>query len=79
MLTITSKAMLGLCLGLAAIFSWSCGGDKYDSVGEPPVKLSRTGICHKKGSRFYEQTRTFKSYNSLSACIGEGGRPPKVQ
>ena len=42
-----------------------------------PVKMSKTGICHKPGSTYYEQTKSFVSYISLEDCLNNGGRLPK--
>ena len=42
-----------------------------------PVKKSRTGICHEYGSKYYEQTKQFKVFQSLDECIESGGRLPK--
>jgi hypothetical protein len=42
-----------------------------------PVKKSKTNICHKKGSKYYEQTKHFKAYNTIKDCIESGGRLPK--
>ena len=42
-----------------------------------PVKKSKTDICHKKGSKYYEQTKHFKAYNTIKDCIDSGGRLPK--
>ena len=47
-----------------------------DSDGVP-VKKSKTDICHKKGSKYYEQTKHFKAYNTIKDCIDSGGRLPK--
>ena len=44
---------------------------------EPPVKKSKTGICHKAGTRYYEQTKHFKKFSSIEDCIKSGGRLPK--
>ncbi len=43
----------------------------------PQVKKSGTGICHQKGSTYYNQTLKFTSYNSLQECLKSGGRLPK--
>jgi len=45
--------------------------------GAVPVKKSKTGICHKKGSKYYDQTKHFKAYLNLKDCIKSGGRLPK--
>ena len=44
-----------------------------------PVKKSKTNICHKKGSKYYDQTKHFKIYKSIKDCIESGGRLPKRQ
>ena len=43
----------------------------------PPVKKSRTEICHEYGSKYYEQTKHFEIFQSLDECIDSGGRSPK--
>ena len=47
-----------------------------DSTSEP-VKKSKTNICHEKGSKYYDQTKHFKAYNTIKECIESGGRLPK--
>ena len=42
-----------------------------------PVKKSKTNICHKKGSKYYDQTKHFRSFNTIKDCIDSGGRLPK--
>lgn len=42
-----------------------------------PVKMSKTGICHKPGSTYYEQTKNFTPYKTLDECLKDGGRLPK--
>jgi hypothetical protein len=42
-----------------------------------PVKMSNSGICHKPGSTYYEQTKNFKPYKNLDDCLKSGGRLPK--
>ncbi len=42
-----------------------------------PVKKSRTGICHKEGSRYYDQTKYYKEYMTIQDCIKSGGRLPR--
>ena len=44
---------------------------------EPLVKKSKTGICHKAGTRYYDQTKYFENYSSIQDCIKSGGRLPK--
>jgi len=45
-------------------------------LDSPPVKRSRSGVCHPKGERGYEQTIYFISFDSLDACLQSGGRMP---
>ena len=42
-----------------------------------PVKKSKTNICHKKGSKYYDQTKHFRAFNTIKDCIDSGGRLPK--
>ena len=42
----------------------------------PPVKKSKRGICHVRGSQGYEQTLNFTAFQSLDACLAAGGRLP---
>lgn len=42
-----------------------------------PVKMSKTGICHKPGSTYYKQTKNFTSYKTLDDCLKSGGRLPR--
>ena len=42
-----------------------------------PVKKSKTNICHKKGSKYYDQTKHFSAFNNIKDCIDSGGRLPK--
>ncbi|MDN4502857.1 HNH endonuclease family protein [Alteromonadaceae bacterium BrNp21-10] len=38
------------------------------------VKLSRTGICHDNGSRYFPQIKHFQGFDSLEACQAAGGQ-----
>ena len=42
-----------------------------------PVKKSNSGICHKPGSTYYQQTKNFTPYKTLDDCLKSGGRLPK--
>ena len=42
-----------------------------------PIKKSKTNICHKKGSKYYDQTKHFRAFNTIKDCIDSGGRLPK--
>ncbi len=43
----------------------------------PAVKKSSSGICHERGTTYYDQTTNFTSFTSLQACLNGGGRLPK--
>lgn len=43
----------------------------------PTVKRSNSGICHATDSRYYAHTKNFTAYDTLTACIADGGRLPK--
>lgn len=40
------------------------------------VKRSLSGLCHPKGSQFYDYIKFYTEYDSLSQCVLEGGRLP---
>ena len=42
-----------------------------------PVKKSKSGICHKPGSSYYQQTKNFTPFKTLDECLKSGGRLPK--
>jgi hypothetical protein len=44
---------------------------------EPPVKMSKSGICHERGSTYYSKTKNYTAYNTLDECLKAGGRKPK--
>lgn len=44
---------------------------------EPAVKKSNARICHERGTAGYEQTKHFKVFASIEACLKSGGRLPK--
>ncbi len=43
----------------------------------PPVKKSKSGICHPKGGTYYKRTKNYTPYSSMEACLKSGGRKPK--
>ena len=43
----------------------------------PNVKKSTTGICHKKGSQYYKQTKNYIAYNTIMDCLDSSGRLPR--
>ena len=46
-------------------------------AAEPPVKKSRSGICHPQGGTYYNRTKHYEPYDSMRACLDSGGRAPK--
>lgn len=47
------------------------------SDNNPIVKKSTSGICHKDGSTYYEQTKKFEPFDTLADCLDSGGKLPK--
>ena len=43
----------------------------------PPIKKSRSGICHCPGGAYYGRTRNFMPFRSIEDCLASGGRHPK--
>lgn len=43
------------------------------------VKMSPSGLCHKKGSPYYSQIREHIPFSSLSECESAGGKIPQRQ
>jgi len=41
------------------------------------IKQSSSGLCHPPESSYYERTKNYTPYDSLQACLNEGGRLPK--
>lgn len=48
-----------------------------ENTTNPNVKKSNTGICHAKGSTYYNQTKNFTAYSNVDDCLNSGGRLPK--
>ena len=44
---------------------------------DPPVKKSKSGICHDKSSRSYIRTKSFIPFDTIEECLESGGRLPK--
>ena len=66
--------------GLIAAVVLACSGLIAHVVyanEEPPVKMSKSGICHAQGTSYYAQTKSYTSYNTLEECLRAGGRRPK--
>ena len=49
---------------------------QYTKQTQSPIKLSRSGICHKPGSTYYNRVIHFISYPTLRSCL-KVGRLPK--
>ena len=49
----------------------------YTKTTDPQVKKSTAGLCHEKGTRYYNTTKTFKAYNNIKDCLKSGGKLPK--
>lgn len=62
---------------LAAILLVAGSASFADPASDVAVKKSRNGICHERGSSGYEQTKRFKAFETLGACLKSGGRLPK--
>jgi hypothetical protein len=62
-------AMLAICI--SPLFY------SVEAADEPPVKMSKTGICHARGTSYYAQTKNYTAYNTLEECLQAGGRRPK--
>ncbi len=44
---------------------------------DPPVKKSKSGICHNQQSRSYKRTKSFAPFDTVEECLESGGRLPK--
>jgi hypothetical protein len=42
------------------------------SESDPAVKMSRSGICHERGTVHYRQTIYFEAFDSMEACRAAG-------
>ncbi|MEO1220870.1 MAG: hypothetical protein AAFY42_05900 [Pseudomonadota bacterium] len=70
------KTRITALLSLALAFSAPVEATAQ-SKSEPPVKMSRSGICHAKGTTFYSRTKNFRPFQTMQACLDAGGRLPK--
>jgi hypothetical protein len=71
---IIGAARMGIARLMAAAIL-ACSGIFADIAianEEPPVKMSKTGICHARGTTYYEQTKNYTAYNTLEACLRAG-------
>lgn len=65
-----ARPLSALCLVYAVFASAPAAAE------DPPVKLSRSGVCHEAGAPFYAKTTHFQPYATLDACLRAGGRLP---
>jgi hypothetical protein len=74
--TIMMGSILAIFLSLTA-----CGhtavADSPVTPTEPSVKQSTSGICHDTSSASYNRTKKYQGFDSVAACIADGGRLPK--
>lgn len=63
-------AVIACCGGFASVSSAALFSDTL-------VKQSRSGICHDPSSPYYNRTKNFTAYDTLRACLADGGRLPK--
>jgi micrococcal nuclease len=47
------------------------------AASDAPVKKSRAGICHEQGTTGFAQTKRFKPFETIQACLKSGGRLPR--
>ena len=66
-----------LFLFLAMVAGFCLTADVAYANEEPPVKMSKSGICHVQGTSYHAQTKNYTAYNTLEACLRAGGRRPK--
>ncbi len=45
-----------------------------NSATDPAVKMSRSGICHERGTVHYQQTIYFEAFDSMESCLAANGR-----
>ena len=74
------KILMGSILAL--FFSLTSCGQTADAnypitSTKPNVKQSSSGICHDKTSPSYKRTKKYVGFDSIAACIADGGRLPK--
>lgn len=44
-------------------------------AGQPAVKLSASGICHDSSSVWYDRTKNYTSFDSMTSCLSQGRAP----
>ncbi len=66
---ITSIVLWGIIFALGASLA--------EASEIPPVKMSKSEICHAVDSSYYNRTKNFVAYETLDDCLEAGGRLPK--
>ncbi len=66
-----------LFLLLAMVAGFCLTADVAYANEEPPIKMSKSGICHAQGTSYYAQTKNYTAYNTMEECLRAGGRKPK--
>jgi hypothetical protein len=74
--TILMGSILAVLLSLTACGHTAVANSPVTPT-EPIVKQSSSGICHDKTSASYNRTKKYQGFDSVAACIAEGGRLPK--
>ena len=63
------------------VIIWVCifalGAALAEASEQPPVKMSKSEICHATDSSYYNRTKNFTAYETLDECLEAGGRLPK--
>jgi hypothetical protein len=67
--------VLSLSLLLALVISF--GSYAANSISDPQVKQSSSGICHDNSSGSFNRTKNYIPFDTIAACIDAGGRLPK--
>ena len=60
---------------VAILLATGCTSDA--AASDAPVKKSRAGICHEQGTAGFAQTKRFKPFETIQACLKSGGRLPR--
>lgn len=71
----THRAQLATAMVFAATFA--CWTASATVAADPPIKLSRNGICHERGTSAYAATLQYEPFETLADCLKAGGRAPK--
>lgn len=72
------KALSALAAVTLGLSSAALLPSAAEAQAGPPVKMSKSRICHPRGGTHYNRTKKFKPYPSMQACIEAGERPSKT-